>query len=147
MNLIRHRVGIKASLEEVYKATFVPEKLQAWWAASAAGGTEVGSEITLKFPGFPNHVWEIADLQSNERVELKLKSGPDPWAGSELHYEFQETENQIFVTLTHVCSENTPDEAFQYFSTKWPTFLISLKQYLETGTGMPYPNDLKIQHD
>jgi len=26
-------------------------------------------------------------------------------------------------------------------------FLVSLKQYLETGQGMPYPNDIKIQHD
>jgi hypothetical protein len=74
-------------------------------------------------------------------------SGPEPWHGSELRFEFNESNEQVFVTLTHAAGSKTPDAAFQYFCTKWPMFLVSLKQYLETGQGMPYPNDIKIQHD
>jgi hypothetical protein len=29
-------------------------------------------------------------------------------------------------------------------STKWATFLVSLKQHVETGTGAPEPHDLWI---
>jgi len=146
MNHIRHRVGIKALIQEVYGATYQAAKLQGWWATSATGSDTVGSQIELVFPGYPSHVWEIAELVNNERVRLKLSSGPEPWHGSELCFEFSESDTQVFVTLTHTTGPGTPDEAFQYFCTKWPTFLVSLKQFLETGQGMPYPNDIKIQH-
>ena len=37
-----------------------------------------------------------------------------------------------------------PVEFMHHCSTKWGTFLVSLKSLLETGKGAPYPNDLKI---
>ncbi len=147
MDKIRHRVGIKASVQDVYEAVHHPGKLTGWWATNASGGVEPGSQIELEFPGFPSFVWEIADLLPNERVRLKLISGPDPWRGSELIFELQETDSQVFVTLTHVTISETPQEAFQFFCTKWPLFLVSLKEFLETGQGRPYPNDIRIQHD
>ena len=147
MNDIRHRVGIKASIHDAYDATYQPAKLQSWWATSATGSGTVGSKIELVFPGYPSHIWEIAELSDNELVRLKLLSGPEPWHGSELRFEFKESNGQVFVTLTHTTGPKTPDAAFQYFCTKWPMFLVSLKQFLETGQGMPYPDDIKIQHD
>lgn len=147
MNKIRHRVGIKAPVQEVYEAMFHPNKLEGWWAAKATGGTGLGSQVELEFPGYPNFVWEIADLSDNERVCLKLVSGSDAWSGSELIFELEETPNQVFVVLTHVTTPETPQEAFQFFCTKWPLFLVSLKEFLETGQGKPYPNDVRIQHD
>ncbi|MDB4637486.1 MAG: SRPBCC domain-containing protein [Planctomycetaceae bacterium] len=147
MNDIRHRVGIKASIQDVYDATYQSPKLQSWWATSASGSEMVGSQIELVFPGFPNHIWKIVELSDNELVRLKLLSGPEPWHGSELRFEFQDSGEQVFVTLTHTTGTHTPDAAFQYFCTKWPLFLVSLKQFLETGQGMPFPNDIKIQHD
>ena len=147
MNDIRHRVGIKSPICKVYDATYQPAALESWWATSASGLGRVGAQIELVFPGYSNHIWEIVELSTNELVCLKLLSGPEPWHGSELRFEFNESDEQVFVTLTHTTGPNTPDDAYQYFCTKWPTFLISLKQYLETGQGMPYPNDIKIQHD
>ena len=103
-------------------------------------------DIELQFPGYPDHLWEITELSEDETVRLRLLSGPTPWVGSELRFQFAEAPDQVFVTLGHFVGEETPEEHFLYFNTKWPTFLLSLKQYLETGTGMPYPNDLKIQN-
>lgn len=147
MNQIRHRVGIQAPIHDVYLATHQPSKLQSWWATEATGSAAAGSQVELVFPGFPNHVWEIAELADDERVRLKLLQGPEPWQGSELCFEFHASSEQVFMTLTHTTGPNTPEAAFQYFCTKWPMFLVSLKLYLETGSGMPYPNDIKIQHD
>jgi len=147
MTEIRHRVGIKARLQDVYDSTYQPAKLQSWWATSASGSGAIDSEIELEFPGYPSHLWEIVELSDKRRVRLKLLSGPEPWHGAELRFEFSESNEQVFVTLTHFVTPETPAEACQYFSTKWPTFLVSLKQFLETGKGMPYPNDIKIQHE
>ncbi len=147
MDAIRHRVGIKTSIDNAYEAVFTPEKLQGWWATAARGSTELGSQIELEFPGYPSFRWEIAEKSNNERVVLKWVSGPDPWRGSELQFEFVQSDIQVFVTLTHKTTDDTPPEAFQYFCTKWPLFLVSLKEFLETGSGRPYPNDIRIQHD
>ncbi|MBJ7451719.1 MAG: hypothetical protein JHC71_06490, partial [Blastococcus sp.] len=37
-----------------------------------------------------------------------------------------------------------PVEFMSHCSTKWATYLVSLKQLLETGTGAPDPRDLLI---
>jgi len=147
MNAIRHRVGIRAPLGNIYEAVHYPEKLTGWWATTASGGCEVGARVELCFPGYPSQLWEIAELIPDERVRLTLLSGPDPWLGSELTFDLLEADDQVFVTLTHRTGSNTPPEAVQYFTTKWPMFLVSLKALLETGTGMPYPDDIRIQHD
>jgi hypothetical protein len=31
-------------------------------------------------------------------------------------------------------------------STKWATFLMSLKAFVETGTGAPHPHDVQISN-
>ena len=39
-----------------------------------------------------------------------------------------------------------PVEFMSHCSTKWATFLLSLKALLETGTGAPHPRDLQISN-
>jgi len=146
MNVIRHRVGIRAPISEIFEAVHQPEKLSAWWATSARGTGAEGTKIELEFPGYPNHVWEISRILADQQVCLKLVSGPEPWRGSELQFDLLDEEGQVFLTLSHTTGEQTPESAYLYFCTKWPMFLVSLKSLLETGKGMPYPNDIKIQH-
>jgi uncharacterized protein YndB with AHSA1/START domain len=147
MNDIRHRVGIRAPIRSIYEAVHHPDLITGWWATTASGECDLGSRFQLFFPGYPDQEWEIAELSCDRRVRLVLVSGSEPWLGSELIFELLDVDNQVFVTLTHRTGSNTPQEAVQYFSTKWPAFLVSLKAFLETGNGMPYPNDIRIQHD
>ncbi len=37
-------------------------------------------------------------------------------------------------------------EATYHCSMKWATFLLSLREYVETGEGKPSPHDLKIDN-
>ena len=39
-----------------------------------------------------------------------------------------------------------PVEFMNHCSTKWATFLLSLKALVETGTGAPHPRDLQISN-
>ncbi len=146
MGQIRHRVGIKAAVREVYEAVHHPEKLTGWWSTSASGTPQQGEKLLLEFPGYPSHVWELNELHDCQIVHLRCQQGPGPWVDSELRFELHETESQVFVTLIH--SNVDPDsDAYLYFNTKWPTFLLSLKNFLETGVGQPFPNDVRINHD
>jgi len=144
--IIRHRVGVQAERDELFDALILPEKLIGWWPTTAHGTPQVGGRLELTFPGYPNHVWEILELVPGERVHLRCEDGPGPWLKTELRFELHPTESQVFVTLEHLHLDAESD-AYLYFNTKWPTFLLSLKNLLETGRGQPYPNDLRIQHD
>jgi uncharacterized protein YndB with AHSA1/START domain len=144
---IRHRVGIKAPAAEIYDALHQPVRLVGWWPAHATGESDLGCHIELEFPGYPNQLWEITSLEAPNLVALTFVSGAEAWQGSKLRFEIVESLNQVFVTLIHETSPEILDDAFQFFTTKWPLFLVSLKDYLETGKGRPYPNDIRIQHD
>ncbi len=74
-----------------------------------------------------------------------VRSQPAARITRQLRFELEESDGQVWVTLVHETSPEVPPEAHQYFCTKWPTFLVSLKALLETGKGMPYPDDIKIQ--
>ena len=130
----------------IYDAILLPTKLPGWWPAGASGTAEVGSELRLEFPGYTTQVWEPIELLESKVVHLRCKEGDGPWIGSEMRFELDDVESQVYVTLEH--SQIDPEsDAFLYFNTKWPIYPLSLKDLLETGTGRPFPNDIRINHD
>ncbi len=143
MAKVKHKVGIKGSPEAVFQSLTTHDGLCGWWASSASGQAETGSQIDLTFTGLAVLSFKYDELQSNERVRLKCVSGPGPWQDSELLFELELSEEQVFVTLTHQ-NHNAGEDDFLYFSTKWPVYLLSLKDFIETGSGRPYPYDIKI---
>lgn len=146
MKDIRHRVGIAAATDDIFEALTEPDRLVRWWAATARRETEPAPRLVLGFPGSRDLVWDIAEAEFGRRLHLRLRSGPDEWSGSALLFDLAEADDQVFVTLTHRTTDETPAEAWQFFCTKWPLFLVSLKDFLETGSGRPYPDDVRIQH-
>ena len=46
---ILHRVGIKSSLDEVYKALATREGLAAWWTNNTQGESKVGGVLQFRF--------------------------------------------------------------------------------------------------
>ena len=53
-------------------------------------------------------------------------------------------ENGITVVLFAQRGWKEPVEFMHFCSTKWATYLLSLKSLCETGTGTPYPDDVNI---
>ena len=53
--------------------------------------------------------------------------------------------NITIVLFSHV-GWKEPVEFMHHCSTKWATFLMSLKKLLETGKGEPAPHDVKISN-
>ena len=47
---ILHRVGIKASPDEVYKALATREGLAGWWTTDTQGDSTVGGVLALSLP-------------------------------------------------------------------------------------------------
>ena len=143
---IIHRVGINASLEDVYAALTTDEGLSTWWTKDTSGAGDVGAVIEFRFnddgPDF-----EVIELEPNKLVRWRHTGNmPDAWAGTEVSFELTSQNDQTFVTFKH---SNWKEQTnfMGHCSTKWAVFMLSLKDSLEIGRGRPFPNDIHIDHD
>jgi hypothetical protein len=62
---------------------------------------------------------------------------------TDLTFQLVPKDDQIFVLFTHA-NWKEPVEFMHHCSTKWATFLLSLKDWLERAEGRPAPYDVKI---
>lgn len=143
MARVRHRVGINSSLSDVFVALTEPEGLTRWWSTTAAGSTNIGQTLELGFGGVITLAFVTRAKDANTRLLMSCPDGPGPWHESELEFTLEQDESQVFVTLMHH-SAAASDDDFLYFNTKWPLYLLSLRDYLETGQGRPSPHDIPI---
>ncbi len=143
MAKIKHRVGIVAPIGKVWEALTTPEGLSGWWSSSA---TITSEEVQLEFKGLTKLTFSIINQEDLVHFHLQNIVDLPPWGGSDLEFHIMSVDDQVFVTLLHAHPDASDDD-FQYFRTKWPIYLVSLKQYVETGTGNPFPDDIKIQAD
>jgi uncharacterized protein YndB with AHSA1/START domain len=146
---ILHRVGAVAPLDEVYAALATPEGVAGWWTTDTTGKGEVGGELAFRFHREPSGEFvggcdvEIQELDPAGRVTWLVTTGPDEWIGTRISFELKEEDGYTIVLFRHEGWQE-PVEFMHHCSTKWATFLMSLKKLVETGTGDPAPHDVQI---
>ena len=142
---ILHRVGMKsASLDDVYAALTTVEGLSGWWATDTKGQPEVGGILEFRFePG--GFDMKVLELNPAESVLWEVTEGPAEWIGTTVRWDLKQEGDYTIVLFAHE-GWKEPVEFMYHCSTKWATFLVSLKQLVETGTGAPEPYDLKISN-
>ena len=135
---ILHRVGINATPEKVFEALSTIEGLRHWWIVETKGDANPGGVIDFGFCDM-----KVVAYKSNELVHWQCVRGPDEWVGTEVTFQLKRKDDQTFVIFKHA-NWKEPVEFMQHCSTKWATFLLSLKNWLERSEGRPYPYDVKI---
>ena len=140
---ILHRVGVeKASPEKVYEALTTVDGLAAWWTDQTTGDPEVGGTLEFRFlPG--GFDMEVVELEPAKRVRWQVADGPPEWVGTHVTFDLSEVDGYTIVLFKHEGWEE-PVEFMHHCSTKWASYLLSLKQLVETGTGAPAPRDVMI---
>jgi hypothetical protein len=119
-------------------------------AEDVNGDAQVGGKIEFRFLKKSGEllgrmVMEVQELVDNKDVRWRCVEGPEEWVGTEIAFHLSEQDGQTIVLFGH---RNWCEavEATYHCSMKWATFLLSLREYLETGVGKPSPNDLKIDN-
>lgn len=144
---ILHRVGIRAPIGQVYAALASPEGIAGWWTAGATGDRHVGGRLHFRF--FADGVeldafgMKIIDLLPARRVAWEVAEGPPEWVGTRISFELREEGGFTILLFRHE-GWREPVEFMYHCSTKWATFLMSLKSRVETGRGQPSPDDVRI---
>ena len=140
---IRHRVRIAAPQERVYQDLTTKDGFTRWW--TRAGGEEgTGGKLEFFFgEPEPGLIVEVTE-QTFSHIVLHCLEGPPEWVGTDLNFRLSPTSDGGTVVLFSHEGWQEPVEFMYHCSTKWASFLFSLKQLLETGKGAPDPDDVAI---
>ena len=149
MTDILHRVGIKSSQDEVYKALATREGVAAWWTNNTQGESKVGGVLKFTFSADGSEIggieMKVLDLQPGKGVQWQVVGGPEEWIGTNISFELKQEGDYVIVLFKHQ-GWKEPVEFMYHCSTKWATFLLSLKSLVETGKGTPNPDDIEISN-
>jgi uncharacterized protein YndB with AHSA1/START domain len=145
---IVHRIGIRAPAAHVYAALSTVDGLAGWWTEATRGDPQRGGVIAFRFHtesgdeigGFDMDVQELVPEQS---VRWRVKAGPDEWVGTDIEFKLSREDDFTIVRFGHRRWREEVEFA-AHCSTKWATFLLSLRDFVETGRGRPAPHDLRI---
>ncbi|HEX6353041.1 SRPBCC domain-containing protein [Actinophytocola sp.] len=140
---ILHRIGVVAPLDEVYRALATPAGLAAWWTTDTVGTSEVGGKLAFRFGDAGGFDMEVLELDPSGRVRWRVIGGPEEWLGTEIDFRLDQRDEYTIVRFKHA-GWREPVEFMGHCSTKWATFLLSLKELVETGHGRPAPDDVKV---
>jgi uncharacterized protein YndB with AHSA1/START domain len=147
---IIHRTGIKAPVPRVYNALSTIEGLAGWWTKDTTGTSKIGETIKFRFHSpegkeIGEMDMEVITLDPNKQVCWRCISGPKEWIGTDITFEMAQEGDYTVVLFGHK-NWREAMEFTAHCSTKWATFLMSLKELVETGNGKPSPNDVKIDN-
>ncbi|MGH8542192.1 MAG: SRPBCC family protein [Gammaproteobacteria bacterium] len=147
---IIHRIGIKAPLAQVYEAVATAKGIAGWWSKETTGESRLGGAITSRFHGpdgreLGRMTYELTKLDPEKAVHWRFTDGPPEWIGTDVTFELSRDGDQTLILFGHR-NWREAVEFTAHCSMKWATFLLSLRQLLETGTGRPSPDDLKIDN-
>jgi uncharacterized protein YndB with AHSA1/START domain len=140
---ILHKVGVRSSSpDDVYAALTTRDGLAAWWTNDTQAEEKVGGTLRFRFEagGFD---MVVRDLQPAEHVLWEVVDGPEEWIGTHVSWRLEQDGDHTLVLFRHE-GWKEPVEFMHHCSTKWATYLMSLKSLVETGTGAPHPYDVKI---
>ena len=147
---IIHRVGIKAPASKVYAALSTIEGAAGWWTKDTTGVSKPGGTIDFQFstPGgerIGGMTMEVMTLDPDKEVRWRCKAGPEEWIGTDVVFKLTRDGDY---TIVHFGHKNWREavEFTEHCSTKWATFLLSLRDLVETGKGRPSPNDVQISN-
>ena len=141
---ILHRVGVEgATPETVYDALTTVEGLAGWWTRDTTGDGRPGEVLEFRFPPLGGFDVEVVSATPAKEVSWRVVDGPPEWIGTTMDWELTQVGEETVVLFGHR-GWAEPVEFMHHCSTKWATFLMSLKAYVETGTGTPAPRDVSV---
>jgi uncharacterized protein YndB with AHSA1/START domain len=147
---IIHRIGINASASEVYKALTSLEGLSRWWTEEVSGDDNKDGKIEFIFRSETGDikgkmVMEVKELNPEKDVTWRCIDGPAEWVGTDITFQLSRQDNQTIILFGHRNWREAVEFTY-HCSMKWAVFLLSLREYVETGKGKPSPYDLKIDN-
>jgi uncharacterized protein YndB with AHSA1/START domain len=145
---IVHRIGIRAPASRVYEAVATARGIAGWWTRDTTGTAPVGGTVSTRFRQpdgreIGHMDFEMTALVPEREVRWRFTEGPPEWIGTEATFQLTGGSDMTILVFGHR-DWREPVEFMAHCSMKWAVFLLSLRELVESGTGRPAPDDVKI---
>jgi uncharacterized protein YndB with AHSA1/START domain len=142
---ILHRIGTTASPEDVSTALTATDQLAAWWTQGTEGDGDAGGVVQFRFGDAGGFDMKVLDVQPGRLVLWEVVDGPEEWIGTQVRFDIQRDDEWTIILFRHE-GWREQVEFMNHCSTKWATFLMSLKSLVETGKGEPFPDEVRVSN-
>ena len=146
---IIHRIGIEAPAAKVYEAVATAHGVAGWWARDTTASAGDGGSVTSRFhkdgEEIGRMVYLVTQLDPNREVRWRFTDGPPEWIGTDATFELTQDGDMTILVFGHR-NWKKPVEFMAHCSMKWAVFLLSLREFVQSGEGRPSPEDLKIDN-
>jgi uncharacterized protein YndB with AHSA1/START domain len=136
---IMHLLKINAPPERVYAALTTADGIRNWWTREAALDATTG--MFSFYGGRVVTRVSVETLEPPHRVGWRTtaSTAPGGWENTTITFDLRAEDGGAVLRFAHrgFAEEN---DGYARVTTGWAYFLISLKQYLETGQGAPAPD-------
>jgi uncharacterized protein YndB with AHSA1/START domain len=139
---IMHLIKIRVTPSRVYEALTTAEGIRSWWTRDADLDSTVGGtgEFRFFYEGQRVTKARIAELKAPVRVSWEVISSFRPeWKGTTITFELRPGDGDTMLSFAQRGFRQA-DDGYALTTTGWGYYLVSLQQYLETGTGAPSPD-------
>jgi uncharacterized protein YndB with AHSA1/START domain len=140
---IWHEILVNAPPSKLYTALTDVNRLRHWWTTDTRGSAKRGENLEFWF-GNSCQEMRVVELEQDRLVRWHAtQKGLTDWANTDIEFNIlQESGN----TLLHFKHSNWHMDAkmFPECSLRWAAYLMSFKEFVETGKGRPYPYDMPI---
>ncbi len=138
---ILHRIGVKGPApDKVYQALTTVAGISGWWAEQTTGNPGLLGGVIETSTGLD---MKVTELDPGKLVRWEAVTGPAGWLGTSISWDLLQ-DGDWTIVMFEQGGYPEPSELMYHSSTKWATFLLSLKQLVETGTGTPHPRSIAI---
>lgn len=138
---ILHTLKIKSSPLQVYQAIAAVEGIRNWWTRDAILGSSQGGTGEFGFYGRRFIAKVTIEQLAPHRIEWKVTNAA--WDGDKIAFDIRPEGAGARLSFFH-CGFKEADQRYASATTRWGCYLLSLKNYLETGRGSPNPDDIDL---
>lgn len=147
---IIHRIGIRAPAARVLDAITTATGIAGWWTRDASDLGAGRRAVAVRFRRHDGTLlggmeYDIAVESPDRRVRWRFTDGPPEWLGTDATFELTEDGDMTILVFGHR-GWREPVEFMAHCSMKWAVFLLSLRDFAESGAGRPSPVDMKIDN-
>jgi len=141
---IWHEIHIHSTPRKVYQAVTDVEKLAGWWTIDTCGESIVDRKLEFGFHGHLAAEMLVTGLKMDSQVRWRVTDRSiAEWIDTEISFDIFPRGEKTILHLRH--SKWAEDaKMFPECSMHWAIFLLSLKEFVETGRGRPHPHDMPV---
>ena len=108
------------------------------------GHSAVGETLEFWFSGFRASIMQVTVLEAAELVRWRVfDGGAEDWIDTEVEFKIFCVEGKTYLHFRHSNWKESA-KSFPHCSLGWAIFLLSLKEFVETGKGRPHPYDMPV---